>query len=108
MLAGFGGLSLTQIIDGYRYLLNCEVTGVYEPLDRTDVYQPQTDPANRWSEEFYEALDPCSFDLPNAHVLCNSTIAFEHAVLLDPDFPDHFGRATDVLRMRAPQLGAER
>ncbi|ORV38653.1 hypothetical protein AWC01_13915 [Mycobacterium doricum] len=107
-LAGFGGLSLTQIIDGYRYLVNCEVTRLYEPLDQTDVYQPQADPANRWSEEFYEALDPRRFDLSNAHALFNSTIAFEHAVLLDRDFPEHFGRATDVLRMRAPQLAVTR
>ncbi|MFE5480282.1 DegT/DnrJ/EryC1/StrS family aminotransferase [Nocardia sp. NPDC056541] len=107
-LAGFDGLTLTQIIDGYRHLLDCEVTRLYEPLDRTDVYQPRSDPANRWSETYYEALDPEHSDLANAHTLYNSTIAFEHAVLLDPDFPDHFGRATDVLRTRASQLAAMR
>ncbi|MEU4314578.1 DegT/DnrJ/EryC1/StrS family aminotransferase [Nocardia sp. NPDC024068] len=100
----FAGLPLPLLARAYAHLLGCEVTPVYEPLDRTDVYQPLTDPANRWSESYFAALDPRRFDLSRAHALAETTFAFEHAVLLDPDFPELFIRASEILGDRAEHL----
>ncbi|MGW0179256.1 DegT/DnrJ/EryC1/StrS family aminotransferase [Nocardia sp. NPDC003345] len=104
----FGGLPLPLLTRAYGHLLGCEVTPVYEPLDRTDVYRPLTDPANRWSEEYFAALDPRAFDLSHAHALAETTLAFEHAVLRDPDFPELFTRASDIVRDRARHLVSAR
>jgi len=56
---------------------------IFEPLSRATLYNPQTKKRHRWSEDYWEAIDPSRFELPVCErafrVEC---VAFHHPFLL--------------------------
>jgi dTDP-4-amino-4,6-dideoxygalactose transaminase len=100
--SAFGVDSVDELVEPYQRLLGYEVGTVYEPLNDNALYQPLTDPAHRWSTAFTAAIDPSAFELAHAHTLRRTTLAVEHAALLDETFPDRFQQATEQLRTSLP------
>ncbi|MDA3642936.1 DegT/DnrJ/EryC1/StrS family aminotransferase [Saccharopolyspora indica] len=96
--SAFGRRTAEELAAEYQHLLGCEVTTLYDPLNDSALYRPDTDPANHWSPEFVVAVEPSRFELPGARALRRGSIAFEHSALLDEAFPGRFQRATEHLR----------
>jgi dTDP-4-amino-4,6-dideoxygalactose transaminase len=98
----FGADTVEDLADALHALLGVEVATLYDPLDDSDLYRPDSDPANHWSDAFTAAADPARYPLPGAHELRRTALGFEHAALRDPAFPDRFAQAVARLRAAGP------
>lgn len=56
------------------------VNSTYEPLDRSQLYLPQTKRKHHISDEYWQAIDPSKFDLP----VCNMAYDNEAVVIPHP------------------------
>jgi L-glutamine:2-deoxy-scyllo-inosose/3-amino-2,3-dideoxy-scyllo-inosose aminotransferase len=78
----FEGLSL----DRFRKALVAEIGngdgGVYEPLNRSSLYRPQTKKRHRLSDEYWAQIDPRRYELPNCQRAFEEITGFGQNVLL--------------------------
>lgn len=103
----WGSLTQAQIAKALEAELNCEFATMYEPLNRSPLYTPHSDPANRISEEYWERIEPRQFSAPNAERAFGEVLAVEHAAGLDPYFAPRFQAAVLRIQHHAEALAAE-
>lgn len=61
----FEGLSIERFREALQAELGCPSAGVYEPLNRSPLYRPQTKKRHRLSDEYWAQIDPRRFPLPH-------------------------------------------
>ncbi|UCF37545.1 MAG: DegT/DnrJ/EryC1/StrS family aminotransferase [Acidobacteriota bacterium] len=82
----FKGLGVQTFRSALQAELGSTVEGCYEPLNRCELYTPQTKPSrHRLSAEYWEAIAPAMFKLPNCErAYDNESVCLHFAILMGP------------------------
>ena len=81
--SGFQGAPRSAFLKALAAEIGLAPWIIFEPLNRATLYNPQTKKRHRWSEEYWQAIDPGRFELPvceKAHR--EECAAFHHPFLL--------------------------
>jgi dTDP-4-amino-4,6-dideoxygalactose transaminase len=103
----FDGLPVTAFRRALSSELGIPVGSVYEPLNCSPLYQPQTKRRYRLTDQ-WARLDPARFELPVAtRAYAEESVVIPHEVLLS-DWSDlsSITNALELVRERAPRLNA--
>jgi L-glutamine:2-deoxy-scyllo-inosose/3-amino-2,3-dideoxy-scyllo-inosose aminotransferase len=104
----FDGLSVTAFRDALSGELQVPVGSVYEPLNRSSLYQPQTKRRYRVGEQWAQ-IDPTRFELPVAtRAYAEEAVVIPHEALLSEWHElSAFVDAIELIRERGPGIEAE-
>ncbi|GMV80741.1 MAG: hypothetical protein AMXMBFR7_19250 [Planctomycetota bacterium] len=78
----FGGLPRKRVQEALKAELGIEPGYTYQPLNHSPLYKPQTKRRHRLSEEYWRAIDPQRFELPQCTRAAEEIMLFSHTVLL--------------------------
>jgi dTDP-4-amino-4,6-dideoxygalactose transaminase len=78
----FAGRTAAEVGEAISAELGFWAHPVYPPTTRHPLYRPQSKRRYRWSEEYWEAINPARFNLPRAEEVYGSSLVFHHSVLL--------------------------
>ena len=79
----FGGVPVQKFREALSAEIGLGVSGTYEPLNDSPLYQPHTKKRYRISDEHWEAIDPRRFRLPVAErAYREEAVLMSHQALL--------------------------
>jgi dTDP-4-amino-4,6-dideoxygalactose transaminase len=99
----WGGMSPDLLAQALTAELDVEVSRVYEPLNRSRLYQPAKDPLIGGVHGTDE-LAPSRYDCPVASRLYESVLVIEHAAALSDDFVESYAVAVRKVREHAKRI----